>query len=108
MVDAIIRITTLLVVLVALMNVGHAALLAARLARAIAGRHGRGPLTLWLPAWWSPREARAWVRAWREVLSARDPVMSAIRLDGRAVMLRHAQLFAWSETWAMLVVLIAP
>jgi len=23
-------------------------------------------------------------------------------------MLRHAQLFAWSETWSMLVLLIAP
>jgi hypothetical protein len=23
-------------------------------------------------------------------------------------MMRHAQLFAWSETWAMMVVLIAP
>jgi hypothetical protein len=108
MVDAIIRITTLLVVLVGTLNAAHAALLVARLARRIRQRHPDRWLQLWLPAWRSPREARAWLRSWREVLGAPDPLVAAIRADGRTVLVRHAQLFAWSETWSMLVVLIAP
>ena len=108
MVDAIIRITTLLVVVVALVNLGHAVMLAARLARRVRQRHPERWLNLWLPAWRSPREALSWFATWRALLGSADPLITALRIDGRTVMVRHAQLFAWSETWAMLVILIAP
>jgi hypothetical protein len=108
MVDAIIRITTLLVAVVAVVNVGYAVLLGVRLTRRIAQRHpGRG-LELWLPAWRSPREASRWLRTWSAILGSTDPIIAALRRDARVLMLRHAQLFAWSESWAMLVLLIAP
>src|SRR5687767_1912260 len=51
MVDAIIRITTLLVAAVALVNIGYAVLISVRLARRIAQRHPGRALGLWLPAW---------------------------------------------------------
>jgi hypothetical protein len=108
MIDAIIRITTLLVAVVALVNLGHAVLLGVRFVRRIRERHPDRWLELWLPAWRSPREALAWIKAWRAILGSGDPLLAAVRMDGRAAMLRHAQLFAWSETWAMLVLLLAP
>jgi len=108
MVDAIIRITTLLVTVVAMVNMGYAALLGVRLARRIYQRHPERWLELVLPAWRSPREARHWLATWRALLASPDPLIAAIRREARRVMVRHAQLFAWSETWAMLVLLIAP
>lgn len=108
MVDAIIRITTLLVAVVAIVNFGYAVVLIARLARRVHQRHPDRFLELWLPAWRSPREALQWLATWRTILGSADPLIAAVRGDARVVMLRHAQLFAWSETWAMLVVLIAP
>lgn len=108
MVDAIIRMTTLLVALVAVANLGHAALVAARLVRRVRERQPERWLELLLPAWRSPREAVAWLETWRAILGAPDPIVATVRMDGRAVLVRHAQLFAWSETWAMLVVIIAP
>jgi hypothetical protein len=108
MVDAIIRITTLLVAVIALVNLGHGVLLATRLARRVRQRHPERWLELWLPAWRSPREAFNWLATWRALLGSADPLIAALRTDGRTVMVRHAQLFAWSETWSMLVVLIAP
>jgi hypothetical protein len=108
MVDAIIRITMLLVAVVAIVNLGHGVLVAARLARRVAQRHPERGLELWLPAWRSPRELLGWFATWRALLGSADPLIAALRVDGRVVVLRHAQLFAWAETWAMLVVLIAP
>ena len=108
MVDAIIRITTLLVAVVAIVNLGHAALAVVRLARRIHQRHPERWLDLWLPAWRSPREALRWLQAWRAILGSTDPLIAALRCDARVALVRHAQLFAWSETWAMLVVMIAP
>ena len=108
MVDAIIRITTLLVAVVAIVNMGYAALLGVRLARRIHQRHPEHGLALWLPVWRSPREALRWLATWRAVLCSTDPLIAAVRRDARMLMLRHAQLFAWSETWSMLVLLIAP
>lgn len=108
MVDTIVRITTLLVAVVAVGNVGYAALLAVRFARRIRQRHPERWLELWLPAWRSPNDARRWLATWRSILSSTDPLIAATRADARVLMLRHAQLFAWSESWAMLVVLIAP
>jgi hypothetical protein len=108
MVDAIIRITTLLVAVIALVNLGHGVLLVARLARRVRQRHPERWVELWLPAWRSPREAFSWLATWRATLGSTDPLIAALRTDGRTVMVRHAQLFAWSETWSMLVVLIAP
>ena len=108
MVDAIIRITTLLVAVIALVNLGHGVLLTVRLARRVRQRHPERWLGLWLPAWRSPREALNWLATWRALLGSADPLVAALRTDTRTVLVRHAQLFAWSETWAMLVVLIAP
>lgn len=108
MVDAIIRITALLVVLVALVNLGHAALLVVRLARRLRQRHPHRWHELCVPVWRSPREALAWLAAWRGLLGSGDPLVAALRIEGRAVLVRHAQLFAWAETWAMLVVMVAP
>ena len=108
MVEAVIRITTLLVVLVALVNFGHAALLLVRLARRVRERYPDRWLALWLHAWRSPREALAWLEAWRWILRSGDPLVATVRREGRAVMVRHAQLFAWTETWAMLALMIAP
>jgi hypothetical protein len=107
MVDAIIRITVMLVAVVALVNLGYGVRLAGRLARCARQRHPNGWLGLWLPAWRSPREAVAWLAAWRALLTSTDPLIAAVRRDGRTVLMRHAQLFAWCETWAMLVVLIS-
>jgi hypothetical protein len=61
-----------------------------------------------MPLWRSPRDAWTWVASWRRVLGSGDPLVAAVRADGRSIVLRHAQLFAWTETWAMLVILIAP
>ena len=108
MVDAIIRITTLVVMIVALVNLGHGVVLAARLARRVRQRHPERWAELLLPAWRTPREAFGWLATWRALFTSADPLIAALRMDGRAVILRHAQLFAWSESWAMLVVLIAP
>src|SRR2546423_5636309 len=105
MVDAIIRITTLLIAVIALVNLGHGLLLAARLARRVRQRYPERWIALVLPAWRSPREAFSWLMTWRTLLSSADPLIAALRTDGRTVIVRHAQLFAWSETWAMLVVL---
>jgi hypothetical protein len=108
MVDAIIRITTVLVVVVALVNLGHAILLGARLAHRVRQRHPERWLDLFLPAWRSPREALGWLATWRALLFSADPLIAALRTDGRTILVRHAQLFAWSESWSMLVILIAP
>jgi hypothetical protein len=108
MVDAIIRITTLLVAVVAIVNLAQVVLIGARLARRVRQQQPDRWLQLWLPAWRSPREAFAWLTSWRAILTSGDPLIAAIRSDGRTLMVRHAQLFAWAETWAMLVVLMAP
>jgi hypothetical protein len=108
MVEAIIRITTLLVAVVAILNVGYAALLGVRLARRIGQRHPERSRELWLPVWQSPREALRWLRTWGTILGSADPIIAALRTDARVLLLRHAQLFAWSQSWAMLALLIAP
>ncbi|HEY7518933.1 MAG TPA: hypothetical protein VIE36_11635 [Methylomirabilota bacterium] len=108
MVNAIIQITTVLVVVVAIVNMGYAVLLGARLVRRVQERHPERWLELCLPAWRSPREALNWLATWRAILGSADPLIAARRGELRVALLRHAQLFAWSESWAMLVVLIAP
>jgi hypothetical protein len=107
MVDAIIRITVVLVMVVALVNLGHGVLLAGRLARRVSQRQPNGWLGLLLPTWRSPREAVAWLATWRALFTSADPIIAAVRRDGRTVMMRHAQLFAWCETWAMLVLFVS-
>jgi hypothetical protein len=107
MMHTIIGITAVLITVVAVVNLGHAALLGFRLAQRMRQRDAERWLDLWLPTWGSPREAAAWLRRWRSILSAADPAMLALREDGGVVMLRHARLFAWAETWAMLALLIA-
>ena len=108
MVDAIIQITTVLVTGLAIVNFGYAALLGVRLVRRVRQRDPERWLDLWLPAWRSPREALKWCATWRAILSSTDPLIATVRRDARLLLLRHAQLFAWSESWSMLVTLIAP
>jgi hypothetical protein len=106
MIEAIIRITALLVTAMAVVNLAHTVLLIARLARRLRQRHPDRWLEFWLPAWRTPREALAWLRDWRSVFASPDPVLLAIRVDAGAMMTRHAQLFAGSEAWAMMVALV--
>jgi hypothetical protein len=109
MADAIIRVTMLLVLAVAALNLGYAVLLGARLARRVREQHPDRWVRLLVPAWGSPREVAAWFRDWRAILrGSTDPLVATVRRDGRTMMMRHAQLFAWSELWALAVVVIAP
>jgi len=108
MVDAIIRLTTLLVAVMVVINLGHAAVLATKLALRVRQQHPDRWVWLCLPTWTSPREAFAWLSSWRAILGSADPLVVALRADGRCMIVRHAQLFAWTETWAMLVILMAP
>jgi hypothetical protein len=108
MVDAIIRLTTMLVVVMVVINLGYAGMLAVRLARRIRQQHPDRWVWLLLPTWRSPREALAWFSAWCAILCSTDPLVASVRADGRSMIVRHAQLFAWTETWAMLVIFMAP
>lgn len=108
MVDAIIRLTTLLVAVMVVINLGYAGMLAARLMRRVRRQYPDRWVWLFLPTWSSPREAVAWFACWRGILRSADPLVAAVRTDGRSTIVRHAQLFAWTEIWAMLVILMAP
>ena len=108
MVDAIIRLTTLLIAVMVVINLGYAAMLAGRLVRRVRQQHPDRWVWLFMPTWSSPREALTWFSSWRAILRSADPLVASVRADGRSMLVRHAQLFAWTETWAMLVILLAP
>jgi hypothetical protein len=108
MVEIIVAATTVAVMGLTALNTGHAGLVVGRLARHIARRHCHLGLGLWLPAFGSLADVRAWLGAWRSVLGSRDPAVVAIRLDARLVVTRYLYVAVTSQTWAMAVTAIAP
>ena len=108
MVDVIVRITGLAVLAVAVMNLAHGALVATRLIAYVTRRYPHLRLDLWIPRWSNARDARAWLATWRGILRSGDPMMAAIRLDGRSVIARHVQLLASSQAWMFVVATMVP
>jgi hypothetical protein len=108
MVDVIVQLTGLAVLAVAVMNLAHGALVAARLIAHVTRRYPHLRLDLWFPRWDSVRDARAWVQTWRGILRSGDPMMAAIRVDGRRVMMRHVQLLLSSEAWVLAAATMVP
>jgi len=56
----------------------------------------------------SLRAARAWLATWRGILRSGDPMMAAIRVDGRCVIARHVQLMLSSHAWVIVVATMVP
>ncbi len=108
MVDVIVQLTGLAVLAVAVMNLAQGALVAARLIAHVTRRYPHLRLDLWFPRWEDARDARAWLSTWRAILRSGDPMMAAIRVDGRRVMMRHVQLMLSSEAWVMAVATMVP
>src|SRR5262249_29767556 len=108
MVDVIVKITGLAVLAVAVMNLAHGALVAARLGAHVTRRYRHLRLDLWLPRWVHTRDAQSWLATWRGILRSGDPTMAAIRLDGRLVIARHVQLMLSSQAWVMVVATMVP
>jgi hypothetical protein len=108
MVDVIVKLTGLAVLAVAAMNLAQGALVAARLIAHVTRRYPHLHVDLWTPRWESARDARAWLHTWRAVLRSGDPMMAAIRMDGRRVLLRHVQLMVSSQAWVMAVATMVP
>jgi len=108
MVEIIVAATTVVVMGLTALNAVHGGLVLGRLARHIARRHSHLGLGLWLPAFGSLADLRAWLGAWRSILGSRDPAVVAIRLDARLVVTRYLYVALISQTWAMAVTAIAP
>jgi len=108
MVDVIVKITGLVVLAVAVMNLAHGALVAARLIAHVTRRYPHLRLDLWFPCWGYTRDAQSWLATWRGILRSGDPTMAAIRTDGRLVIARHVQLMLSSQAWAMVVATMVP
>ena len=108
MVDVIIEITGLAVMGVAMLNLAQGALVTARLVGNVTRRYPHLRLDLWLPCWGDEHDARAWLATWRGILRSGDPIMAAIRTDGRLVIARHVQLMLWSQAWAIVVATMVP
>jgi hypothetical protein len=108
MVDVIVRMTGLAVIVIAAINIVHGFAVIARFVAHVTRRYPHLRFDLWLPLWSSRRDALAWLSTWRGILRSGDPVMAAIRVDGRTVMGRHLQLMLSSEAWAMVVATMVP
>lgn len=108
MVDVIVKITGLAVLGVATLNLAQGALVTARLVAHVTRRYSHLRLDLWCPCWVRTRDARAWLATWRGILRSSDPIMAAIRTDGRLVIARHVQLMLWSQAWAIVVATMVP
>jgi hypothetical protein len=108
MVDVIVKLTGLAVLVVAALNLAQGALVAARLIAHVTRRYPHLHLGLWFPRWEDARDARAWLATWRGILRSGDPVMAAIRTDGRTLLFRHVQLMASSQAWVMVVATMVP
>ena len=106
MVEIIVAATTVVVMGLTALNAMHGGLVLGRLARHIARRHSH--LGLWLPAFGSLADLRAWLGAWRSILGSRDPAVVAIRRDARLVVTRYLYVALTSQTWAMAVTALAP
>ena len=108
MVDVIVKITGLAVLMVAALNLAQLVLVAGRLVAHVTRRYPHLRLDLWFPRWEDARDARAWLATWRGILRSGDPMMAAIRVDGRRVLGRHLQLMLSSEAWVMVVATMVP
>jgi len=108
MVDVIVKITGLVVLAVAVLNLAHGALVAARLVAHVTRRYPHLRLDLWLPRWADARDVQGWLATWRGILRSGDPTMAAIRTDGRIVIARHVQLMLSSQAWVMVAATMVP
>jgi hypothetical protein len=108
MVDAIVRLTVLVVLALAALNALQGLALMVRLVRYLARRHPHYGLNLWLPAFTSPDDVRAWLGAWRDALGSGDPALANLRTQARQVVGRHLYLALLSNTWAMAVSVVTP
>jgi hypothetical protein len=108
MVDVIVKITGLAVLAVAVLNLAHGALVTARLVAYVTRRYPHLRLDLWCPRWTHTRDAREWLATWHGILCSGDPIMAAIRTDGRVVIARHVQLMLSSQAWVMVVATMVP
>jgi hypothetical protein len=106
MVDVIVRLTVLAVLALAALNALHGSVVLFRIARHVVHRQPHYGLALWLPAFSSLDDVRAWLGAWGVIL--RDPALIALRTDARTVVSRHLYLALLSQTWAMAITAIAP
>ena len=107
MVDAIFRLTVLVVLALAALNALQAGSLLIRLVRHVARRQLHFGLNLWFSTFTSVSDIRDWLKAWRGVLRP-DPAFVALRADARQVIGRHLSLALLSQTWAMAVSALAP
>ena len=108
MVDVMIEITGLAVLAVAVVNLAHGALVTARFVAYVTRRYPHLRLDLWFPSFHHARDAHAWLATWRGILRSGDPIMAAIRADGRVVIVRHVQLMLSSHAWAIVVATMVP
>jgi hypothetical protein len=108
MVDVMVKITGLVVLAVAVMNLAHGALVAARLVAYVTRRYPHLRLDLWFPCWIYRRDAQSWLATWRGIFRSGDPTMAAIRTDGRLVIARHVQLMLSSQAWVWVVATMVP
>ena len=108
MVDVIVKITGLVVVAVALVNLAQGALVIARLVAHVTRRYPHLRLDLWFPRWSETHDVRTWLATWRGILRSGDPTMAAIRTDGRIVIARHVQLMLSSQAWVMVAATMVP
>jgi len=108
MIDMIFRLTLGAVLVLAVINTVQGVALLVRLAGHAARRQPQWGLSLWLPAFTSLDDIRAWLDAWRDVLRSGDPVLAEVRATTRTVISRHVYLALLSHTWAMAVAAIVP
>jgi hypothetical protein len=108
MIDMIFQLTVGAVLVLAVINTVQGVALLVRLAGHAARRQPQWGLSLWLPAFTSLDDIRAWLDAWRDVLRSGDPVLAEVRATTRTVISRHVYLALLSHTWAMAVAAIVP
>jgi hypothetical protein len=106
MVDVIVRFTVLAVLALAALNALHGSAVLIRIVRHVARQKPHFGLALWLPAFTSVDDIRAWLAQWRAILA--DPALVTLRTDARTIVGRHLCLALLSQTWAVAVTAIAP
>jgi hypothetical protein len=106
MVDMIIRLTALVVVMLAALNAMQAGTIVVRLLHRLMRR--RGGVALLLPTFRSAADVRDWLEDWRVFLNCGDRALVALRHDARIVIGRYLHLTIVSNAWAFALLLIAP
>jgi len=103
MVDAIIRLTVLVVLVLGTLNAAHALRIVARVGRHLARRPDA--LALVFPVFRSAADVRAWLARWRRLLDS-EPALVTVRRDARLVLVRHIHLTVASHTWTFALAVI--